>query len=115
MNLAITLSTCSTNTLELAVSSVRFQAGTIYELDRLLGHIVDDNKVHFSNIQALLANRGRHQDIELALLELLDCLSPDQRDLGGQDFTHLLLLFLIETLVDLLLPLRLPYKFGRAQ
>jgi len=48
-----------------------------YELDRLLGHIINHDKIHFTNIETLLPNRGRDKDIEFSFLELLDRLADE--------------------------------------
>jgi len=46
-----------------------------YELDRLLGHIVDNDEIDFTNVQTLLTDGGRDEDIELPFFELLDSLT----------------------------------------
>jgi hypothetical protein len=46
-----------------------------HELDRLLGHVVDNDKIDFTNIKTLLTNRGRDEDVELSFFELLDRLT----------------------------------------
>ena len=45
-----------------------------YELDWLLGHIVNYDEIDFTNIEPLLPDRGRDKDIEFAFFELLDSL-----------------------------------------
>lgn len=45
-----------------------------HELDRLLGHVVDNDKIDFTDIKTLLSNRGRDEDVKLSFFELLDCL-----------------------------------------
>ena len=49
--------------------------GSAYELDRLLGHIVNNDEIYFTNIKTLLTNRGRDEDIEFPFFELLDRLT----------------------------------------
>jgi len=93
-----------------------------YELDRLFGHIVNNDKIDFTNVQTLLTDRGRDEDIEFSFFELLNCLT-DQHSwsiqsrskegcldgimvgLCNSDSTYLLLLFLIETFINFLFAL----------
>jgi hypothetical protein len=50
-----------------------------HELDRLLGHIVDNDKIDFTNIKTFLTNGGRDEDIEFSFLELLDRLNDQYK------------------------------------
>ena len=46
-----------------------------YELDRLLGHIIDNYKIDFTNVKTLFSDRGRDEDVEFPFFELLDSLT----------------------------------------
>ena len=46
-----------------------------YELDRLLGHIIDNYKIDFTNVKTFLPDGGRDEDIEFSFFEVLDRLT----------------------------------------
>lgn len=85
-----------------------------YQLDTLLGHIVDHHEIYFANIQSFFSDRSGNKDIVYTLLEIVDGLTcqPYSPSRAECQLFHLLLLFLVEALVLFLFALRLTDEFG---
>jgi hypothetical protein len=112
-------STGTTDTLELRTLAsprvIERRLGLAHQLDTLLRHIIDNDKVDLSDIKTLLANGGRYQDIVFAFFEVDNGLYTVSYDLicaSKSPRTDLFLLLLVEPLIILLFPLRLTDEFG---
>jgi hypothetical protein len=60
VDFTVTFSTCSSNTLKLTHQLASRVGVLAYELDRLLGHIIDDDEINFSDVQTFFPDRGRN-------------------------------------------------------